>query len=55
MARMRQMTGRAYPNLENELCNLSGPALQDLCRFLMDAAQEVTRAKNQAIHQPWRR
>ncbi len=53
--RIRQFTGRVYPKLEGELHNLSVTALMDLVRFISDAQQEVTRAKNQAIHQPWRR
>lgn len=53
--RMRQFTGRVYPKLEAQLMNLSNEALMDLVRFISDGQQEVTRAKNQAIHQPWRR
>ena len=54
-ARIRQFTGKCYPKLEGELTKLSVEALLDLVRFVSDAQSEVTRAKNQAIHQPWRR
>lgn len=53
--RIRLFVGRVYPKLEGELSKLSAEALIDLARFVADAQQEVTRAKNQAIHQPWRR
>ncbi len=53
--RICQFVGRVYPKLEGELSKLSADALVDLARFVTDAQQEVTRAKNQAIHQPWRR
>jgi hypothetical protein len=53
--RIRQFTGKAYPKLEAEMMKMSGEAIVDLVRFVSDAQSEVTRAKNQAIHQPWRR
>ena len=54
-ARIRQLTGRNYPSLEAELTKLSVAALIDLSRVITDVQYEITRAKNQAIHQPWRR
>lgn len=55
VASMAQMTGRRYPNLEQELSRLTVPALLDLARFLADQRTEIQRVKNQAITQPWRR
>lgn len=55
VARAAQFTGRRYPKLEAELSKLSAEALTDLARLISDGQQEVTRVKNQAIHQPWRR
>jgi hypothetical protein len=52
---IRRFTGRVYPKLEGELSRLSVEALVDLARFISDAQTEVTRAKNDAIRQPWRR
>ena len=54
-ARIRQFTGKCYPKLESELIKLSVEALLELVHFVSDAQHEVQRAKNQAIHQPWRR
>lgn len=54
-ARIRQLTGKNYPKLEAELTKLSLEALIDLTRVMSDASYEITRAKNNAIHQPWRR
>ncbi len=55
VARIRQFTGKSYPKLEADLTKLSAEALMELNRFVSDAQSEVQRAKNQAIHQPWRR
>ncbi len=54
-ARIRQFTGKSYPKFEAELTKLTVEALLDLVRIISDGQYEVQRAKNQAIHQPWRR
>lgn len=54
-ARIRQFTGKSYPKLEAEFSKLSADALIDISRLIQDAEQQVTRAKRQAIHEPWRR
>ncbi len=55
VAKMSHFTGKRYPKLEAELSKLSVEAVIDLTRFVNDAQYEVTRAKNLAAHQPWRR
>lgn len=55
VSKMAHFTGKRYPKLEAELSKLSVEAVIDLTRFINDAHYEVTRAKNDAIHKPWRR
>jgi len=43
--RVRHLLGRPYPKLEAELPKLSREALQELARFVGDAADEIDRAK----------
>jgi hypothetical protein len=54
-ARIRQFTGKCYPKLETEFAKLSGEALMELSRLIQDAECLVSRAKRQAMHEPWRR
>lgn len=54
-ARIRQATGKQYPQLELQLEKLTAEAVLELGRLVADLEANVTRAKRQALHEPWRR
>lgn len=55
VGKIRQRTGKQYPELERVIQSMDEHALHDLLRLLRDLEMEAQRDVRRTIMEPWRR